>query len=359
MPIPLSGPLGFSRINQELGCAAPYATPNSSINSPSYRTLAGIPAPASQIALSCFYGKSPATLTVEYLVVGGGGGGGTSVGGGGGAGGVRSNINAPFAPSDSVNPAAWVFPYIPGAGFAISIGGGGGGAPQTPTAGGAGFGTCSTITQNFAPGCVIRSTGGGCGGSSPPRPCRRGGTGGSGGGGGGQTNTLPNVGAAGAVDSQGATYAVNVGGSGTPGSVSISGGGGGGAAGAGATGASPPAAAPLAAGGPGVCWRSLRAVGGGGAGASGPSNPNTRAGSFGGGGSSGGGPATTVAGGPATPNTGGGGGAGKGGGAGGSGGSGVIIIGYPGPQIATGGTVTTSGPMVYHTFTGAGTFQWN
>jgi hypothetical protein len=34
----------------------------------------------------------------------------------------------------------------------------------------------------------------------------------------------------------------------------------------------------------------------------------------------------------------------------------VVIISYPGSQLATGGTVTSSGGNTIHTFTGDGTF---
>jgi hypothetical protein len=58
---------------------------------------------------------------------------------------------------------------------------------------------------------------------------------------------------------------------------------------------------------------------------------------------------------------------GLGGGAGGNstnggtngGGSGVVIVSYPGTTIwGTGGTITTSGGRVYHTFTSSGTFTY-
>jgi hypothetical protein len=53
------------------------------------------------------------------------------------------------------------------------------------------------------------------------------------------------------------------------------------------------------------------------------------------------------------PNTGGGGGASQNN-TGGSGGSGIVIIRYPGPQIATGGTITSVGGDTIHTFTETG-----
>lgn len=64
---------------------------------------------------------------------------------------------------------------------------------------------------------------------------------------------------------------------------------------------------------------------------------------------------------PGSANTGGGGGGGNdGGGQGGAGGSGIVIIGYPGDQQASGGTVTQygEGAELYtcHTFTESGTF---
>lgn len=60
-----------------------------------------------------------------------------------------------------------------------------------------------------------------------------------------------------------------------------------------------------------------------------------------------------------TVNTGGGGG-GQGSGrnnSGASGGSGVVIIAYSGTQIATGGTISTSGGYTLHTYTTSGTFS--
>jgi hypothetical protein len=59
-----------------------------------------------------------------------------------------------------------------------------------------------------------------------------------------------------------------------------------------------------------------------------------------------------------TANTGGGGAGGYAGPgfAGGSGGSGVVVIRYPGSQIANGGTVTSSGGVTQHKFTSPGTF---
>ncbi len=40
----------------------------------------------------------------------------------------------------------------------------------------------------------------------------------------------------------------------------------------------------------------------------------------------------------------------------GNGGSGVVIIRYPGPQLATGGTITSVGGYTIHTFMSSGNF---
>lgn len=53
---------------------------------------------------------------------------------------------------------------------------------------------------------------------------------------------------------------------------------------------------------------------------------------------------------------GGGGGAGGSANTSGQGGSGIVIIAYEGPQRGTGGTVTTSGSLVFHTFTSSNTY---
>jgi hypothetical protein len=39
-----------------------------------------------------------------------------------------------------------------------------------------------------------------------------------------------------------------------------------------------------------------------------------------------------------------------------AGANGIVIISYTGPQMATGGTITTSGGNTIHTFTTSGTF---
>ena len=74
----------------------------------------------------------------------------------------------------------------------------------------------------------------------------------------------------------------------------------------------------------------------------------------------GGGNGTTSSSGTATSgavNTGGGGGGDRTSVAG-SGGSGVVIVRYLGGQVATGGTITSSGGYTVHTFTGVGTFTF-
>jgi hypothetical protein len=123
-------------------------------------------------------------------------------------------------------------------------------------------------------------------------------------------------------------------------------GGGGGAAGTGSS------AANGSAGGPGRgsdISGVLTYYAGGGGGCNSPAAP----GGIGGGGA--GGLANSGTGTAGTPNTGGGGG-GAGGNSrrGGAGGSGIVIIRYPGPQIATGGTITSVGGDIIHTFTATG-----
>lgn len=354
MPLPPSGPLGFNRINQELGCAAPYATANSSINSAAYRTLAAVP--AGQIAISCFYGKSPSpAVTVEWAIMAGGGGSGRNVGGGGGAGGLLTNIDRPFAPGTAINPAATVFPYSPGTSYTIGVGGGGGGAPANPGTGNGSQGAQSDITGGPLAICIL---GGGFGASgvSPILANRTGGAGGSGGGGGGIPGN--NGGATGNAFGQ-VVYAACRGGNGTTLSVSTTGGGGGGANAVGANG-TPPARG--GDGGNGVTWMGICQFGGGGGGSSTPTSTGISNGGAGGGGR-GGSPLTpTIVGAfgvAGTVNTGGGGGASRGPCAGTAGGSGVVIIGYPAPQKATGGTLNPTVPgKVYHVFTGGGTFTW-
>ena len=271
---------------------------------------------------------------VEYLIVAGGGGGsGAHSGGGGGAGGYLTST----------------FNVSSGVAFNVIVGGGGAGG-----GGGGGNGQNSSVFG-------ISAIGGGQGGvEAGPTSGASGGSGG--GGAGGQFTGAAGAGTAG----QG-----NNGGIGNNGSSNYgSGGGGGGAGGAGGNGVSGLSASNAGAtggigrntnatwatatgtgvsgyyagGGGGGCWNNgafgqgaAGGLGGGGAGA----NDGTGSGS------------------PGTANTGGGGGGSPGSTAprnGGAGGSGIVILRYAGSQIATGGTVVTSGGFTYHTFTTSGTF---
>jgi hypothetical protein len=84
---------------------------------------------------------------------------------------------------------------------------------------------------------------------------------------------------------------------------------------------------------------------------------NTAVGGTGGAGGGGSSPSTQGAGGDGTANTGGGGAGGyatSANQAGGAGGSGIVIVSYTGTQRFIGGTVTTSGGNIIHTFTSSG-----
>ena len=267
---------------------------------------------------------------VEVLVVAGGGAGGGYGGndgaGGGGAGGLIYNRN---------------FTVTPGSAVTVTVGNGGagvGGAVRGSSGGNSVFGSLTAI-------------GGGGGGSEGAAEQRPGGSGGSGGGGGGY--------GVGGTGGNGTAGQGNRGGDCTaPGD-----GGGGGAGSAGENGLTGKGGLGLGfdisgsfvyyAGGGGASGDKRNARGGGGA-----------VGGIGGGGK---GQDATNSTPPenGTPNTGGGGGAAAGSnpayGAGttltsGSGGSGIVIVRYPGPQRAIGGTVTTVGGHTIHTFTGSSTF---
>lgn len=237
---------------------------------------------------------------VSFLVVAGGGGGGASGGGGGGAGGLKVGTLTLIPP--------FSHPIV------IGAGGAGGGSSGAGTNG-----------SNSSVGTLVVATGGGGGGSSSAPAGKSGGSGGGGGTSGG-----------------GGVGSVGEGNNGGSGSANNNGGGGGGA---GAVGGS----AVTTTGGSGGAGVSLSISGspasyaGGGAGYG---SPTSGTGGIGGGGN------TSTSG---TANTGGGGGAYNGTGAAGAGGSGIVIISYPGPQRATGGTVTSSGGNTIHTFTGSGT----
>lgn len=120
-------------------------------------------------------------------------------------------------------------------------------------------------------------------------------------------------------------------------------------------------------GGPGEEWSVNSTYYGGGGGTAGGNGYETSPG--GAGGLGGGGTGSTCCGTPGTAGTDGLGGGGGGGGiswcgtiycGGRKGGNGVVIISYPGDSaVATGGTVTTSGGNVFHTFTSSGTFNFD
>jgi hypothetical protein len=266
-------------------------------------------------AIPAVAANAPAQLNAQVLVVAGGGSGGLRHAGGGGAGGViynsSFNINQGTYPvtigaggvGNSVSGANSVFSSL------TAVGGGGGG-------------------NNGQVGKPGGSGGGGSNGTNGGN-----GTAGQGNKGGNQNN------GAGCCYGNGA------------------GGGGAAAAGANTTGGV------SSAGGDGLAFNisgSTVYYGGGGGGGTG-SSAVSLAGGIGGGGA-GGNNSSGVHGVAGTPNTGGGGG---GGGAsnidgnGGAGGSGVVIISYPGAQIATGGTITQVGGNTIHTFNSSGTFAFS
>ena len=266
---------------------------------------------------------------VEVLVVAGGGGGGTG-GGGGGAGGLIYNSN---------------FAVTPGTQLTATVGDGG--------AGNSSWGGNGVAGANSVFGSLI-AVGGGRG--IHRADATSSGTGGSGGGdAGGSGYTLSN-----------ATAGQGFSGGNSPkngDTLEEPGGGGGGAGGVGQNASTPTAsdnatvrATSAGAGGPGLGFSisgtfTYYAGGGGG------SNRNGvgRSGGLGGGGTGGTSPTA------GTPNTGGGGGGTGysgygGGGTSGAGGSGIVIVRYPGPQKAIGGTVTSVGGDTIHTFTTSGNF---
>jgi hypothetical protein len=279
--------------------------------------------------------KPDASLSVvQVLVVAGGGGGGGVIGGGGGAGGFREQT---------------AFSITPGSAITVTVGDGGSG----------GF-SWNSGSQRGNPGTdsifsTITATGGGGGGAHGSADVRLNGTtGGSGGGGGqgaGSTGNTPST-----TPSQG-----NSGGTGD----GNNGGGGGGSSangetrvagvrgGNGGNGISSSISGTLVtyAGGGGGGTRSgygVGGTGGSGGGGNGGTTDFSRTSTHGGANTGGGG--------------GGGGHNGSGAGAvqsGSNGGSGIVIVRYPGPQKATGGTVTPVGGDTVHTFTTSGTFTPN
>jgi hypothetical protein len=263
---------------------------------------------------------------VEVLVVAGGGGGGANHAGGGGAGGLIYRNS---------------YLVTPGTPISVTVGNGGATAPSST-------GPAASNGQNSVFDTLVAIGGGGGGNRNDAAGTSPGRDGGSGGGGGGaQLQFAGNYVAGNGTSGQG-----------FPGgrAVNLYGGGGGGAGGKGFDGIG---ATLLKSGngGPGLLYSISGSpryyAGGGGAGYGG--NVGNGKGGVGGGGNGG-----VPAGDPGTPgqaNTGGGGGGGGAGGQpGSSGGSGVVIVRYPGPQKATGGTITQVGGFTIHTFNSSATF---
>jgi hypothetical protein len=244
------------------------------------------------------------------LVVGGGGGGGSNRGGGGGAGGF---ILTSFTLETNTT-------------YTVTIGAGG--SPGNPGVNGQ--------TSSLAD---IIAYGGGGGGNFRAIPGNDGASGGGGGGGEGEGGGAGGSAIYGAQGNNGGAGVYYVqgnygggGGAGEPGQNGIPGGlGGNGGAGL---------AASL---GGTVSYY----AGGGGGGTQVRSTPGI--GGIGGGGN---GATTSISAQNGTPNTGGGGGGGYT--LAGAGGSGIVIIRYPGPPIATGGTITSVDGDTIHTFTATG-----
>jgi len=260
---------------------------------------------------------------VEVLVVAGGGAGGVHHGGAGGGGGVLYSTSYSVSAGSVVN---------------LTVGNGG-----TQQGAGGGLNGSAPSGQNSVFG-NLTAVGGGGGGNC----CS--GNGAGGGSGGGAHNW--NHGATGGAGTAGQGFN----GGSNDGNTNFGGGGGG--AGGPATGAA------LNTGGNGLAFSISglpRYYGGGGGAGVYPGYTYDWAfglGGLGGGGWGGNGPhntGTTPQNG--APNTGGGGGGGadlyK---AGGIGGSGVVVVRYPGPQKANGGTVTQAGGYTIHTFTTSSTF---
>jgi hypothetical protein len=297
------------------------------------------------LALDAANPKNYNLTAVEVLVVAGGGGGGTQHGGGGGAGGLIYNSN---------------FAVTPGSVLTVTIGGGGTGSP-----GGGSFNRPSGGDGEPSVFSTIIAQGGG-GGSSISNPVTPGRPGGSGGGcalaGAGSGST----GAGGLGNSPALSPSQgNAGGAytGYDGSNNYGGGGGGGGASASGEPAPQPNGASWRAGNGGagrsssISGASVTYAGGGGGGSHTPFTFGL--GGLGGGGNGGLGnnPSPTGDGTIGQANTGGGGG---GGGAldaaGGAGGTGIVIVRYPGPQKAIGGTITSNNGYTIHTFITSGNF---
>jgi len=268
---------------------------------------------------------------IEVLVVAGGGGGGSFNGGGGGAGGLI------YSSSYSITP---------GSAITVTVGAGGIGDGRPGNGATGASGAVGTNGGNSVFGSLT-AIGGGVGATYSVRTS--GVSGGSGGGSWGSLNFAS--GTAGQGNAGGGGYPI-----GNYYTETAGGGGGAGSSGVdGGTSSNQPGA-----GGLGLLFNISGSVqfyaAGGGAGA------NRLGGSALGGSGIGGNGGTTssLAGVAGVSNTGsGGGGAAYNGfpgssADGGAGGSGIVIVRYPGPQKATGGTVTSSGGYTIHTFTSVG-----
>jgi hypothetical protein len=274
------------------------------------------------LALDAANQKSHNLTAVEVLVVAGGGGGGAGTAGGGGGGGLIYNTN---------------FAVTPGSALTVTVGAGGSGKVYSVSNSAGDNGENSVFGS-------LTAIGGGGGGNRDSGQVGK--NGGSGGGGGGSEGGINGAG----TGTSGQGFA---GGVGRGGGVGSAGGGGGGAGG---VGQASPSTGLGGNGGPGLGFDisgTFTYYGGGGGGGS---HTGRSSGGIGGGGAgSQNGPTyNAVAG---TTNTGGGGGGGggaAGGQYGGNGGSGIVIVRYPGPQKAIGGTVTSVNGYTIHTFTDVG-----
>lgn len=282
------------------------------------------------LALDAANQKSHNLTAVEVLVVAGGGGGGGSTAGGGGGGGVIYNTN---------------FAVTPGSALTVTVGAGGQGTVRADQGA-----ATNTSGGNSVFGSLTAIGGGkGYSGSNINTPGSSA-VGGSGGGGGYYSggNNPKGVG----TSSAGTAGQGFAGGDG----AAISQWGGGGGGGAGGPGGAQVANNSLRTGGPGLGFDisgTFTYYGGGGGG--GCYLSGFSLGGIGGGGN--GGDGQTYAATAGTPNTGGGGGGGgyyQYGPGGAAGGSGIVIVRYPGPQKAIGGTVTSVNGYTIHTFTDVG-----
>lgn len=263
---------------------------------------------------------SSGDLEVEYLIVAGGGGGGGVIGGGGGAGGFLTG-RAIVSSSNT-----------------ITVGSGGAGGVGWNNVGQAG----SPGNNSSAFGVTALGGGGGgyYGGASTTGTL-------NGGSGGGQINSSPiGLGTAGQGNDGGAKGGND------------NGGGGGGASSAGQDAVDSGYAGDGGAGKVSTITGSSVYYAGGGGGGSRIGNGPAGTGGIGGGGS--GTTVTTVAENGAANTGGGGGGGGYSGGTtarvGGNGGSGIVVVRYPGPQKAFGGTVTEKNGYTIHVFNASSSF---